>query len=97
MREMLLRMNERFAQQRTTSAGRYCRRARQVVRVLRLRASGEMERRADNPHAKVGTDANRNHVLCHLLAETNAGVVALRDDVGQAIVDVEFDLDVGIL
>jgi hypothetical protein len=28
--------------------------------------------------------------------ETNAGVVALRDDVRQAIVDVELDLDVGI-
>jgi hypothetical protein len=38
----------------------------------------------------------RHHVLCHLLAETNAGVVALRDDVRQAIVDVKLDLDVGI-
>jgi hypothetical protein len=32
----------------------------------------------------------------HLLAETDACVVTLRDDIGEAIVDGEFDLDVGI-
>jgi hypothetical protein len=38
----------------------------------------------------------RDHILCHLLAEADARIVALRDDVGQAIVDDELDLDVRI-
>lgn len=32
----------------------------------------------------------------HLFAETNAGVVAFGDDVGQGMIDDEFDLDVGV-
>ncbi|HEX3422610.1 MAG TPA: hypothetical protein VHS33_04310 [Sphingomicrobium sp.] len=57
--------------------------------------SGEIGRRVDDRHTKVGADANRDHPLPPL-AETNVGGVALRDDVRQAIVDVEFELDVGI-
>jgi Aldo/keto reductase family len=34
--------------------------------------------------------------FAYLLAETDAGVVALRDDVRQAIVDVELDLERGV-
>jgi hypothetical protein len=45
---------------------------------------------------KSGPDAHRNHVLCHLLAETDACVVTLGFDIGEAIVDGELDLDVGI-
>ena len=47
----------------------------------------EIGRRADDRHAHVRADAHGDHVLGHLLAEANAGVVALGDDVGQAVVD----------
>ena len=57
----------------------------------------EVRRRADDGHAQVRADAHGDHVLRHLLAEANAGVVALGDDVGQAIVDDELHLDVGIV
>ena len=64
--------------------------------MFRLRAFGEIGRRADDRHAKVGADARRDHILCHLLAKTNAGIVALRDDADQAIIDDELDLDIRI-
>ena len=62
----------------------------------RVRAR-EVRRRADHRHAHVRTDAHRDHVFGHLLAETNAGVVALGDDVGQAVVDDDLDLDVRVV
>jgi len=46
---------------------------------------------ASNAH-----DAHRDHVLRDLLAESHARIVALGDDVGEAVVDGEFDLDVRI-
>ena len=57
----------------------------------------EIGRRADDRHAHVRPDAHRDHVLRHLLAEPHAGVVALGDDVGQAVVDDDLDLDVGVV
>ena len=65
--------------------------------VLRLRPLGEVGRRADDRHAHVRPDAHGDHVLGHLLAEAHAGVVALGDDVGQAVVDDDLDLDVRIV
>ncbi len=53
--------------------------------------------RTDDGHAQVRPDAHRDHVLGDLLAAPYAGVEALGDDVGQAIVDHDLDLDVGIL
>ena len=50
----------------------------------------------DDGHAHVRADPYGDHVLGHLLAETNAGVVALGDDIGQAVVDDDLDVDVGI-
>jgi hypothetical protein len=38
-----------------------------------------------------------DHILRHLLAASHAGVKALGDDVGQAIVDDDLDFDVRIL
>ena len=52
---------------------------------------------ANHCHADVRSDAHGDHVLRHLLAAANAGVEALVDDVGQAVVDDDLDLDVGIL
>ncbi len=54
----------------------------------------EIGRRADDRHAQVRPDAHGDHVLGHDPAEADAGVVPLRDDVGQAIVDGDLDLDV---
>ena len=71
--------------------------AGQVLRRLRPRPACEIGRRADDRHAQVRADAHRDHVLGHLLAETDAGVVALGDDVRQAVVDDDLDLDVGVV
>ena len=68
----------------------------QVLRHLRARPALEVGRRADNGHAHIRTDAHGDHVLGHLLAQAHACVVALRDDVGQAIVDDDLDMDVRI-
>ena len=43
-----------------------------------------------------GPIAHGDHVLGHVLAEAHACVKPLRDDVGQAVVDDDLDLDVGI-
>ena len=59
--------------------------------------SREVGRATDDRHAHVRPDAHGDHVLGHLLAEANAGVVALGHDVGQAVVDDDLDLDVRIL
>jgi hypothetical protein len=48
-------------------------------------------------HADVRLDAHGNHVLRHLLAGADAGVKALGGDIGQPVVDADFDLDVRIL
>ena len=71
--------------------------ADQVLRPLRFRPLREIRRRADDRHAHVGPDAHGDHVLRHLLAGAHAGVVTLGDDVGQAVVDDDLDLDVRIL
>jgi hypothetical protein len=45
---------------------------------------------------RVGAYAHGNHVLCHLLAISNTGVEALGNDIGQAVVIDNLDLDVRI-
>ena len=58
--------------------------------------AAEIRRRADDSHAQVGSDAHRDHVLGHLFAAAHARVVAFRDNVAQAVVDDDLDLDVWI-
>ena len=53
--------------------------------------------RAHDRHAHVRPDPHRDHVFGHLLAAAHSGVVALGDDVGQAVVDDDLDFDVRIL
>ena len=65
--------------------------------VCRLRPPCEIGRRSDDRHAHVRPDAHGDHVLGHLLAEPDAGVVALGDDVGEAVVDVHLDPDVRVV
>lgn len=69
----------------------------QVLRLLWRGPLGEIRWSADDLHTRVRPDADCNHVLRHLLAGSHAGVVALSNDVGQALVDGDLDLDVRIL
>ena len=68
----------------------------QLLRRLWLRPLLEVGRRTDHGHAQVGPDAHRDHVLGDLLAAAHARVEALGDDVSQAVVDNDLDLDVRI-
>ena len=52
---------------------------------------------ATTSHAEVRSDAHRDHVLGNLFAEAHTGVVTLRDDIGEAIIDVDLDPDIGIV
>ena len=69
----------------------------QVLRRLWPCPFGEIGRRADDRRAHVRPDAHGDHVLRHHLAGANAGVEALGDDVGQAVVDHDLHLDVRIV
>ena len=57
----------------------------------------EVGRRANRGHPQPGSDPHRDHVLLQSLAKANARIVALCDDIGEAGLDVEFDLNVGML
>lgn len=68
----------------------------EILRLFRLAARGEIGGRADYGHPHLRPDPHRDHhVPGDLFAEAHAGVVALSDDVGEAIIDDELDLDVG--
>jgi hypothetical protein len=56
----------------------------------------EIRRRGNDGHAYLRPDRHGDHVLSDLLAQSHSRVVALRDNVGQAVVDNHFDMDVGI-
>ena len=71
--------------------------AGEVVRRVGHRAAGEVGRRADDDKPPVRPYANRYHVLRHMFAEPHARVVAFGDDVGQPVLDVDLDLDIGKL
>ena len=64
----------------------------QFLRRLWLRPISEIGRSPDHGHARVGSDAHGDHVLGHLLAISNAGVEALGDDIGQAVVIDDLDI-----
>ena len=51
---------------------------------------------ADDRHAQVGRDAHRDHVPGDLVALAHAGVIALGDDVDEAVVDVDLELELGV-
>ena len=71
-----------------------------AVRSCGVRGGGrlrEIGRRTDDRHAHVRPDADRDHVLRHFPAGSHARIVAFGDDVGQAVVDDDLDLDVGII
>jgi hypothetical protein len=69
----------------------------QVLGRARRRAAGKISGRGDGKHAQRRPDPHRHHVPGQRLAEPDAGVVSARDDVGEAGLDVELDLDLGIV
>ncbi|MNG01905.1 hypothetical protein D3C84_849040 [compost metagenome] len=70
---------------------------REVVWDDRLGMPGEIRRRAHHRHAHVRADAQGNHVLGHLRTQPHTGVETLRDDIGKAVVDDDFDVEVGMI
>jgi hypothetical protein len=69
----------------------------QILWLSGLGTISKVGRRADYRHAQVRADAHGDHVLVDALAEADAGMRAPGNDVGQAIVDVDLDGDVGIV
>ena len=57
----------------------------QVARMLRLPASREVRRRADDDEAKIPRDRDGDHVPIDHLAESDAGVESLGHDVDRLI------------
>ena len=70
--------------------------ADQILRRLRRWSLREVGLRTDHREADVGPDPHRDHIFGDLLAPTYARVIALCNDVGQAIVDGDLDFDVRI-
>ena len=68
----------------------------QVLRRVRLRVGCKIGGRSDHRHAQIRPDAQRDHILGDLLAEANAGIEPFGDDVGQAGIDRQFDMDVRV-
>ncbi len=71
--------------------------AGEVLRSVGNRTTREVGGRRDRGHAHVGPDPHRGHILRHRPPEPNAGVDALGDDVGQAVIDDGLDLDVRVV
>ncbi|MNR56182.1 hypothetical protein D3C85_1767110 [compost metagenome] len=69
----------------------------QITRNDWLRMPREIRRGTDYRHAHIGADAHRDHVLGHLLTQANACVVALRHDIGQAVIHDDFDAQIRIV
>jgi hypothetical protein len=57
----------------------------------------EIGGRTDHRHPHVRPNADGDHVLCHLSARSHASVKALGDDVGETVVDRNFNIDVRVL
>ncbi|ESZ18737.1 hypothetical protein X737_17750 [Mesorhizobium sp. L48C026A00] len=68
----------------------------EILRLLRRGMLGKVGFFADDREAEIRSDASRDHVFRKLFAHADPGVKALRHDVGEAVVEQEFDLDVGI-
>jgi hypothetical protein len=69
----------------------------QVVRLSRPAGPREIGRRARHQHPLVRADADRDHVALEALAEPDAGVEALLDDVDELLLHRDLDLDVGMV
>ena len=57
----------------------------------------EVARRRHHGHPHLRADLHGDHVVGDLLAHPDPGVKSLGDDVGQAVIDDDLDLYVGML
>ncbi len=69
----------------------------QRLRRGREAVTGEIVRGGDGHHTHVRPDAHRDHVLRHLFSQPDAGVETPGDDVGQAVVDGDFHVDIRVI
>ncbi len=69
----------------------------EILRSIRSRVTREILGTADNRHAHVQPHAHSDHVLGDVGARAYADVEALGNDVGEAVVAADLDLDVGVL
>lgn len=67
----------------------------EILRHFRYGSILEVSRRSDDGHADIRAEAYGNHVLCDLLARAHAGIVPFGNNVGEPVIDDDFDLDVG--
>ncbi len=51
---------------------------------------------SDNCHAHVRANSHCNHIFCHLLAKTNAGIVAPGNYINEAVIDDDLSLYIRI-
>ena len=70
---------------------------RQVLRHFRLRMLGEVSGRSDYCHAHIRPDAYGDHVLRNLLAQPNASIITICDDVAEAVVEKDLRPNVRIV
>ena len=68
-----------------------------VLRLPRLRPTCEVRRRTNDGHPHVRPNTHGDHVLCDLFAEPHTRVIALCNDVGEPVVDNDFDVDVRVV
>src|SRR5260370_953350 len=68
----------------------------EVWRTRGLSAAREIGRRADDDKSLLWADSDRDHLTIETVAEADARVEALGDDVRESFVEREVDADVGI-
>ena len=66
----------------------------QIVGVLGDEVLGEIAGGRHCGHTQVAADGHRDHVLGHRPAEAHARIETLSHDVTEAVVDIEFELDI---
>jgi hypothetical protein len=69
----------------------------EVLRAFRHAMLGEITGRCDRHQAPVRADSHGDHVLLDALAQPDAGVEALLDDVAERAVEDQLDADIGIV
>ena len=69
----------------------------QILGRLREGMSLEIGRRRDDRHSHLRPNGHSNHVFRHLLAHANARIIARCNDIRQAVVDSDFDVDIGVI
>jgi hypothetical protein len=69
----------------------------QILRGARRPMLIKIRWRADQSHRHIRPDPHRNHVLGDLFVKADARVVTLADNVGQAVIVDDLDVEIGVL